>query len=564
MASWTSASLSIPAAEELNAVQEALLGFVQQFLSINQDVIIPLLELLATFQSRQDLVATAAATALDAAARLLDDFIKDSAGHLLVVNPLKPFGRAVSAPNFQVTDLGYLPIQQIIRRPADTLIGDGGNYGMYRKIVESLYDQGDLSRPQMDPEAWVGGFIMVFGSDTYLKLVQGLLRLQDIFGPTIPIPLDGFTIPVPQNLKAKPVTVSNRERVSGIPIITVEGVLGEPQTPPPYAVRLRWEPEPLLKRKPAFGNFEYTLESWSVFVKRGRERILPGETLEDHKVYEFPFIQADVPIVRQVLTTSAYGMVVTDLDPDEIYHIAVAYTVEVTDKETGETETFEPTFSSLSAQRRIALSEQAPVSQFLDSRPPDWIAIASPLAPFPPIRQALANIRAVIEVVRDTFADIDNELRGLISYIERRLQEVESIIAQIADGFGFLDNLFQGLDIGIWLATFEGRGGNPFFVKTLGDLLLDPTTENRPPFDNGDEILAAMVFLTESNTVGAVQDFIAFADLFTTDSGASSGFTVTDINREERPADTADTTTDSVETQTQSLVELGLTDEDPC
>lgn len=562
MTEWVSASLSVPAATEMNAVKKALLEFLSTFLSINQDVILPALEVLALIQSRQDIAATAAAEALDAIARVLDDFIKDSAGHLLVVNPLKPFGRAVAAPDFAITDLAYIPVKQIIRSPADTLIGDGGNYGLYRKIVESLYDEGDFSRPQMDPESWVGGLVLVFGSDTYLGLLQGLLKLQDIFGPTIPVPLDGFTLPVPQNLKARPVSVSNREVVSGVPILDIAGIgiLGAAKTPPPFAVHFRWDPVPAIARKPAFGRILYRVKSWTIYVKPGGERIRAGEDLSIYALYTAPVLSTTVPVVKQVLTGAVYGAVLQGFDPAETYYAAVAYTVEVEDQEHGDIRVFGPTFESLSAQRRIKLSEQAPVSQFTDGRPPDWIAISSPLAPFPAFRQLLAEIQAGINVVRDTFADIDNELTALIEYIRRRLQEIEDLIARLSVGFGLLDKLFAGFDLGIWVASFQGRGGNPFFVRTMGDLLLDPNTGNRPPFDKGDEVLAGMVFLTESATVGAVEDFIALGSLFTGPL-ETTGFTVSDINREEREEEPPVSVTETV---TQSLVDLGVTDEDPC
>lgn len=575
MAEWQKVTLTVPAAEELSAVQEALLAFVSKFIAINEDVILPALELIATIQQRQDVVATAAAAILDAAARLLDDFIKDAAGYLLVVNPLKPFGRAVAAPNFSLTDLGYLPVQQIIRAPSDTLIGDGGNYGMYRKIVESLYDEGDFSRPQMDEESWVGGFIMVFGSDTYLDLIQGLLQLQNIFGPTIPVPLDGFTLPVPQNLKAKPVTVSNRTTISGVPILDLArvgddiliGTLSDSEvsqqanllTRPPFGVRFKWDPEPLVTTKPAFGRFRYKIKKWTIYVKAG-SRILPGEDITQYALASAPVLSTAVPVVDQVVTGTVYGAVIQGFLADETYYAAVAYTVEVEDREQGGVRVFGPTFESLSTQRRIRLEEQFPISQFLDGRPPDWIAISSPLAPFPQARQLLAEIRAGIDIVRDTFADVDNELTALIDYIRRRLQQIEDFIERLSTGFGLLDTLFAGFDVGIWVAPFQGRGGNPFFVKTMGDLLLDPNTENRPPFDRGDEVLASMVFLTESATVGAVQDFIAIGKLFT-GSLETTGFTGSDINRVEREEPAAAPTTATAQ---QSLVDLGVTDEDPC
>jgi hypothetical protein len=388
--------------------------------------------------------------------------------------------------------------------------------------------------------------------------------------------MDGFSLPVPQNLKARPISVSNRTTVGDIPVVSMASIgdnilLGtldaseaareaNALTRPFYGVHFRWDSEPLITTKPAFGRFLYKIRRWTVYVKAGGEKIRAGEDLAQYALASYVVLSTDVPIVNQVLTGAVYGTVIKGFDPEETYYAAVAYTVDVEDQDEETTQTFEPTFESLSAQRRINLNEQTPVSQFTDGRPPDWIAISSPLAPFPEFRQILANIQAGINVIRDTFADVDNELTSLIAYIRRRLLEIEDFIARVSAGFGILDNLFTGLDIGIWVASFQGRGGNPFFVKTMGDLLLDPTTGNRPPFDLGDEVLAGMVFLTESATVGAVDDFIRLGSLFT-GSLETTGFTTSDINREEREEPEAVPPTETVQ---QSLVDLGLTDEDPC
>lgn len=558
--SWTTlGSFQVP---QLGGLQDALEG-ASAVVDVIQDVatvITPILRVLAAFQNRADIGATAVVAALDLLEAALEDVISDSAGHMLVVPLGKPFARAVDRPDLVLQELEDLTVTGVLRAPATTLVGDGGNYGLYRKIVESLYDRGDLNRPQLDPDSVVAGAILVFGADTFLGTIEGLAALQALFGLNLSVPLDNFAIKVPQNLKVRPVAVPSREVMTGFSVVDarVFPFLGAPTDPPPYAAVVTWDDSPVLSRRLAYGRWRAKKVGWRVYCKPN-EKIRTAEPVDPWQVAEGEVVSPDVPLIGQTFEGTMNGTMIKGLDPNVTYWISAGFVYELTDPDTGETATIEPGWDALSTQRRLNLSEQAPINQFLDGTPPDWIAIASPLAPFAPLRQFFAELQAMVALTRRSFADFENDVNTAIDGLEQKLTDVAALISRLDELLDELTGAMAGFDIGTWVATFTGRGGNSFFVDEMGRLLLDRATPNRPPFDRGDEAIASIVLLTESSTLGGVQTFLDLMDALFGTSAEPSGFVVSDVNRIPAPEPEV---YESPERTQKSLHELGVIDED--
>jgi hypothetical protein len=565
MAEWIDAELNIPGGGALADFTSGLQSFLSNAQRINTDVIFPLLRLIQTLQTRQDAAAFAAQAALDAIRNILADFLKDAGGYLLIVPLLKPFARAVGPPELLLEDIQDLVSLNTLLYPADALIGDGGNYGLYRKIVESIYDRADLSRPDFPDDAYVSGAIMVFGSDTYLNTVNGLLTLQNVFGDSVPMPLDNFSVPVPQNIKARPISVSNRKTLSGISVIEAEviPVLGAPQTPPNFDIHVKWDPEPVTRAQPAYGRFRYTITQWTLYVKP-EKKIQQGEDLAQYAAKSTQVLNTNIPITGQLLTGTIYQAVIRNLDPTLTYWVSVAYTVQVEDQDEGTTQTFEPSFTALSAQRRVRIQELAPVTQFMDGEPPDWLAIASPLAPFPQVRQAFAQAQNILDLLETSLVNLNNAASDQLDFLEDQLEFLAQIIEDLNNTTNLVQNTFNGVDIGIYAATFSGRGSASYFTSTIGELLLDEATVNRPPFDRGDEAVGAMVFLNVSETAAGAADFLALINTFIGDTSVNTGFTVNDVNRIPYvPPTAAEGEEEAEDTGPAPLSDLGV-GEDPC
>jgi hypothetical protein len=93
----------------------------------------------------------------------------------------------------------------------------------------------------------------------------------------------------------------------------------------------------------------------------------------------------------------------------------------------------------------------------------------------------------------------------------------------------------DSVDLGVWTSTFAGSGGTPYLMKTVADLLLDPRTTNRPPFDDGDEALSALFFVAGAEDKATIDAFVAILATFLGEPG--DGFNVlADITRTEPTA----------------------------
>jgi hypothetical protein len=528
------------------------LGLVQPVMSVVET----LLGAVATFQETEDVVSTAITLALNALRGTLDDFISNSAGHLLFVPPIPPFRREPATPQIPVRQLADMVYGLgVVRGALESLIGDGGNSGLYRRFVDSLFDPGDYARPQYRSDAYVGGAILVFGSDSYAETLAGLLALSDVFGDSLNISMDGYSLPVPQNVKARPIAVPSQAALSDLSIVSAAAVggtrdpygaavlpiLSEPQLPPEFGMKVTWDPPKVVTFNVDFGPYVYRIKSWHVYLKPN-SKLVPGDVLADYEVHsrELPGsgtatralgITANADIVGNVS-----GCILQDLDPAITYYVGVAYTLEVEDLDSGDgPTTLSPSHETLSGQARVNLSEQAPYRKIQDGLPPDWMAIASPLAVFPKVQQTLAEARAIADLVIANYAAYENELSGLASLAGDALQTILDANDTLTDLISETRQIFTGLDIGIWGASFSGQGGVPYLISAVGELLLDPATGNRPPFHDGDEAISAMVFVTGSESAASVAAFVAVLNTIFGLQTTTTPNVIEDITRLEGP-----------------------------
>jgi len=68
--------------------------------------------------------------------------------------------------------------------------------------------------------------------------------------------------------------------------------------------------------------------------------------------------------------------------------------------------------------------------------------------------------------------------------------------------------------------AFVGKGGNNFFVNELGKALNDTNDPNRPPFDQGSEVVTGFVLMAGSATAGKLAAFKTLLDFLFFSSGS--------------------------------------------
>lgn len=595
MAEWEDVSLNIPAIEALDFAANAARTASRAAAPV-ASASAAVLRAISTFQQSQDVVQDVVNEAVEALDDVLADFLDDSAGHALFIPPIPPFRRRPERPTIPVRRLADLVYTaELVRGPVADLAGDGGNYGLYRKFVESLFDAGDYARPSYNADAYIGGVIIVFGNTTFAETLRGMLTLDNFLGGALNIRPDNYEIPVPQNVKARPIATPDTELLSGIDVVAATQVPGAPKiefsreflpfTQPPkppakFAVRVSWDRPEILRLRVDFGPYVYQLKKWHVYVKKG-SRIARGENLNDYEQYALDIPSLNYSRVAGGLSTSGdvsantTGLVVTDLQGDQTYFISAAFTVDVEDTSTGDVFTVTPLVTTLSNQVRVNLAEQAPYRRVVDGIPPDWLALSSPFAIFPGIQDAVRQVRAAVDVVLANYTDYNNEVSGIATSISRVASQVQALADELTGITAENRNIIDGFNIGAYAATFAGQGGIPYLIKTVGDLLLDPSTDNRPPFLNGDEAVSALVLVTGSDTAVGVNKFVRLVGrLFGGGDPDSPGFEgINTIDRVTGPdydfdidesADEAPPGEGFEPPVVPSVEDLGIVDEDPC
>jgi hypothetical protein len=601
VAEWQTANLSFNALEPILAAVAALEGAGKAREAVT-DAIATALDVLAAIQQGIDVQAAIVDAAFAAVIAALDELAADSAGHLLFVPPIPPFARIPDTPRIPMQALENLAFLRMVNRVSAELEGDGGNYGLYRKFVESLFDRGDFSKPTYSPNAFIGGGILLFGADSFASIVQGMLSLSGLFSGILQLPVDNYQLPVPQNVKARPVAATNRSALNGFQVISAgytgdapldtQGfipILSRPTLPEFVSAKVHWDAPKTVVFDVNFGPLTYTIVSWHVYVKP-HEKITAGEDVSQYEVASYNVTPRKLTRAEQSEIGTApvlgnvNGVILQKLRPGTTYYISVAYTTDM--EERGQlTVPIVPSWETLSGQIRFRGEDRLGYTNFVEGTPPDWMAISSPMAAFPPVRQALLEVKATVELYRTALGDRSNALsaaadglRNILAGISLQQGRLERAIEQF---LGTLENI----SIGVWTTTFSGQGGNPFLVNAVGDLLLNPETVNRPEFDQGDEALSALFFVTGSETAGEVDAFVTLLSLFLGAPGG--GFNVlSDIEQTAASSDpvyldaganptteenavnadaanaAASGTTDDTETRKTPLSELGVGKDD--
>lgn len=593
---WNGVSYEIPALTEVESVLSALARLMSELERLSS-ASTALMKIISAFRADFDIRTLAIQSAIDAASLTLQDLIQPAAGHALLIPPIPPFERAPAAPVIPVRGFGDAAYALLLDKTGlPELLGDGGNYGVYRKFVESLFDKGDYSRPAFSNDAYVAGGILLIGAPNYLSVLRAILNLSRFLGDIFPTPLDRYQMPVPQNVKAKPIAVPRAVALGTEDVLDIAGfavpqsptvrtlIMQAPRPPDEYAVRLSWDPTPVVQFDLKFssaGPISYRILATHIFVNQnGRIEKADDLSLREVSKINTPGVSSTSASVASLQTAVALSVPVSSIivrgfDPTADYYFSVGYTVEM--RLGKDVEVFEPTFETLSAQVRVNLSQQAPYKKFVEGRIPDWVAINSPLAAIPEVQDVIAEVQALIDAVSATYAGYRNEASELIGLAESALGAISRKLDELAALVGSLASRRDALvssNVGAYASVFSGQGGVPYLMKTVGTLLLDRSVENRPPFDVGDEPVAALIFVAGSDTLAGISAFKESLEVLLGPSSQGGFSVIESINRVPSPSSSPASASEVAgfglgpadENDTTPVRDLGIQgpEDDPC
>jgi hypothetical protein len=361
---------------------------------------------------------------------------------------------------------------------------NGGNYGFFKTVIESLWDQGDINRPQFfDPDDYVGGVVMVMGTDfDPLGFLDDIWKLFGMFDMGI----DGVPkAPRPKNLKGRAIT----------PIVKTSANT----TGGKFSVFLEWDPvEVPITQLTDLGGIILFPERYAVLRSKNNVNALSANAVPDlmgtrtlstgaqfgptEVVYEGTYDPMDVTFLEKDL----------EAEPDDSFYYTIAWKLKGfnQDEEVTEDGGVEYDYWYTSNIVRVVPFPTRP-----GSTPPDWIRTPSVASIFPQFAYFLRLMVAELEKLAGKLLGGLDLIKEYVEFLKSEIARYEALVNRILDAIEAINAKFQLPTSGVYFRTFKGQGGNTFFIQDLA-LSLRQSYATSPPFHKGDEYVTGIIIMT--------------------------------------------------------------------
>lgn len=375
--------------------------------------------------------------------------------------------------------------------------GSGGNYGVYRTAVEALYDENDSMRPEIDPNVYTGTAVLLYGAEGPLEALSTAKGLEQLLEPLVAGSLQNVDIPIPQNVKVRGVLKAPREPRDGYEVVD-SGLGGR------ACALLTWDKRPTHILSQAFSGLEYDLSGWVLYANVDG-RIGVDAALESYEISSRSLPTSLPGKMLLTLSGKKEGVYVDGLPADRDVYLGLTYQVYL-ESESGIQEIF-PTHGDLSEQVRFRADEMAPYRKFSRGVPPDWISVQAPVELLPPVGEVIEQGITILERQIDLLKLPENQYAqaatGFLNLISVALEQLQTLVDRLTR----LQDTVANLNTGLWIGTFDGIGDRAWWVEQLGELLLG-NVEGRPPFDDGDELVGAVILVYQAPSLEQIEDWL--------------------------------------------------------
>ncbi len=355
----------------------------------------------------------------------------------------------------------------------------GGNYGFFTTVVESLYDQGDIHRPQFNnPDDYVGGMVWVMGTalDPF-GLLDDLWRLLGMFGDLFRMSAPSLA-PVPTGLTARAIAYPT-------------------DATPKASFLLEWDiPKFPRATIPDLGNVIYTPIRYAVIAVKnaveaaGAQNVVQLMGTRDLKQGLTAF-NGKVVVLKEDkwdFTKVAYVAKGLEAKRDDGFFFYIAWKCEITRG-----------MYKLGTLDYWDLSNCAYVVPYPTpprSTPPDWVRTPSIAEIFPELGYFLRLMMAELEKLADKLIAPGDLLKQYLDFLNEEVGRYAALVDAILEQIKRITELLNLPKIvgGIYCRSFFGKGGNQFFLSDLANSLM-PSFPNAPPFTRGDEYVTGVVWL---------------------------------------------------------------------
>lgn len=494
--SWSKLSLELPNFDWADKFVE-FIEKVQEILNVFVTMLETLIDFLAALI--EDAFIQLIKKLIDELKKLIEGFLDDLGLYMLYVpirkrimtnfmglGDITPSNKALSAlfQNNQQAMQGQAgdPIKKEFLTDLNRYMG--GNYGFYMTVLESLYDKGDVHRPQFDnSDDYVGGMVWVMGTalDPF-GLLDDIWRLIGLFGDLLKTTTTP-TVPVPTGLVARAIAypTDTTEKASFLlewdtmpfPIVTLPDLGGIRYTPKRYAVIMA-------KNNPK------AMGAQNVVQLLGTRQLSKGMTADNGTITVVEEADYDFTKVAYVIKDVA-------AKKNDSFYFYIAWKSEVygdVNDDWGDKVT-ELDYWDLSNCAYVT-----PYPTLPRSTPPDWIRTPSIAELFPEFGYLLRLMLAEIEKLLDKLMSPAELLKQYLAFLKREVERYAALVNSILEQLkkiAELLNLPKNVG-GIYARKFFGKGGNQFFLSDLANSLA-PGYPNAPPYTRGDEYVLGMVWL---------------------------------------------------------------------
>lgn len=420
---------------------------------------------------QQDLAAQSLNGALAALRATLSDLDILETGadvniHVLPVPLIAPYRQDLTKIVMPVRTLRDAALAFKLLKPYPEQTASGGTFGLYRAIVDSLYDVDDANRPDYDQDAYVGCAVFLYGAPTISDFINAATRASILFeagsstGPQTPV--TGYQIPVPRELKVRE------------------------SKPGQYDVR--FAPRGVQFARGGVG-VAVTIESTTIYRKYGT-RITQDEDLAQYAVVTLDnnARSADIPVSELCYVCAAHTVLISELKPG------------------GASVRLEPSYEYLSDQVRVAANTHTRRST-TGGRLPDWFMLGSISEVLPPISRVLAELTYVLDTALNATTASKSFLASLRAGLAARERALATWLLAIERALAPL-TLLSDLPAGLYVTSFDGVGGNAALLEGLRSAFSSNNT-TLPPFRTGEEYVGGYVVVVAGTAADPVKRTIA-------------------------------------------------------
>jgi hypothetical protein len=441
--------------------------------------------------------------ATNAINEVLDKFLGDAKLHLLVVPFRKQLNIRLPSDNVMPHDSDSDeahdedPLLENLERRFDEELQrvsffEGGNQGYARTVIESLQDEFDSDRPQFEDDHAIFANVWVAGASDIIGILNTMYTLVEMFGKSLKN--ESFVPPnilrTPQDLKVKVIASPDNARI----VTLLEW--GNPPAEQTFAefgeVRVRLVEVAIIRSTNDRVRIAHT---WGDIFPGEQPDQVPEETLERTDVLTSTDGESEVILQFRYDGTRNSFIDERDFERDKDFYYAVAYRYALAVPPNIKQFTLQE-YKLISNVEKVRIDSEGDLAASTGGVKPDWIATPNVLGLIPELQFYAQLLKSLVESLRSKALGANAALQSYADFLEAEIERFSDSATFVTSQVAKLNGLLQTPEAGIFSTFIESdTGGVDLFAKELARRLTDKTDPTAPPFFNGTEFVAGIVFM---------------------------------------------------------------------